>query len=374
MEDQLKNLAITEEEDEGLEFADLGNETLTNTYDLCLVGTFVTDRPINFRIMKHRLASLWRPGRGMFVQDLGNKLILFKFYHHHDVRWVMEGGPWTFDNHLLVLHELQPGEDPTEVPLYFVPFWVQINNLPTCFFTETVGKALANHVGNFLSYDEKNKKTADRPYLRVRSMVDIRNPLKKSKKVKKPGSDWITCSFQYEKLSSFCFICGLIGHIDRHCEKFFQTPEEEIVLAWDISLRAPNKRLSNLGGERWLREEDDGGAGVAYRSSTIMGDWEQNKETQCEKDATKSMHASSINVEVGLEISEERKRRRGDENSLAQRVNTESVTSKDFCRMEMDSGSVGKMASQSAASSSSIEVQGYLESGPKNVMMAGPRV
>ena len=84
------------------------------------------------------------------------------------------------------------------------------------------------------------------------------------------------------------------------------------------------------------------------------------------------MHASSINVEVGLEISEERKRRRGDENSLAQRVNTESVTSKDSCRMEMDSGSVGKMANQSAASSSSIEVQGYIESGPKNVMRQVP--
>ncbi|KAI3729166.1 hypothetical protein L6452_17817 [Arctium lappa] len=40
MKDSLKNLAITEEEDDGLEFADLGNNNDTTDYDLCLVGTF----------------------------------------------------------------------------------------------------------------------------------------------------------------------------------------------------------------------------------------------------------------------------------------------------------------------------------------------
>lgn len=37
---------------------------------------------------------------------------------------MMNGGPWMFDNHILVLHELKPGEKPTEVPLHFAAFWV----------------------------------------------------------------------------------------------------------------------------------------------------------------------------------------------------------------------------------------------------------
>lgn len=59
---------------------------------------------------------------GIFNKDLGAKLILFRFYHHHDVPWVMDDGPWTFDNNLLVLHELKPGEEPTGVLLFFAPF------------------------------------------------------------------------------------------------------------------------------------------------------------------------------------------------------------------------------------------------------------
>lgn len=65
--------------------------------------------------------------------------------------------------------------------------------------------------------------------MRIRTLVDIRQPLKKGKKVNTPGSDWIVYSFKYEKLPSFCFICGLIGHIDRHCDMFFQLPKDEIV-------------------------------------------------------------------------------------------------------------------------------------------------
>lgn len=125
MEEQLRSLSI--DADEGFEFPKLRENQTAPDYSLCLVGTFLTDRPINFLIMKHRMASLWRPGSGLFIKDLGSKLILFRFYHHHDLRWVMDGGPWTFDNHLLVLHVL-------DAPLHSVPFWIQIHDLPACFF------------------------------------------------------------------------------------------------------------------------------------------------------------------------------------------------------------------------------------------------
>lgn len=50
----------------------------------------------------------------------------------------------------------------------------------------------------------------------------------------------------------------MIGHIDMHCDRFFQLSEEEIVRGWGVTLRAHNRRLSTLGGERWLKEKEDG--------------------------------------------------------------------------------------------------------------------
>ena len=70
-------------------------------YDLCLVGSFLTDRNINFIAMKNRLAGLWRLGKGMCIKDLEPNLLLFEFYHEIDLRRVVEGGPWTFDSHIV---------------------------------------------------------------------------------------------------------------------------------------------------------------------------------------------------------------------------------------------------------------------------------
>lgn len=99
------------------------------------------------------MASLWRHRRSLFIKDLGNKLIFFRFYHQHDLRWVMDSRPWTSDNHLLVLHKLKSNEEPTDVPFHLAAFWVQIYDLPICFFSDVVGKALGNFIGSFLAYD-----------------------------------------------------------------------------------------------------------------------------------------------------------------------------------------------------------------------------
>lgn len=134
----------------------------------------------------------------------------------------MDEGPWTFNNYLLVLHELKPGEEPTKVLLFFfAPFWVQVYELLSSFFSDVVGVALANFIGAFIQNDIKNVWSLKKPYMRIRTQVDIRQPLQKGKKVRKLGGEWIVYSFKYVKLPTFCFLCGLIGHIEKHCDKIF---------------------------------------------------------------------------------------------------------------------------------------------------------
>ncbi|CAN1798486.1 hypothetical protein LINPERHAP1_LOCUS21731 [Linum perenne] len=77
------------------------------------------------------MARLRRPGRGMNVKEIGQKLILFRFYHVADLKGVC--GPWTFNSSLLVLRVLQPGELPTMVPFNVDDFLCRSTSYPQLF-------------------------------------------------------------------------------------------------------------------------------------------------------------------------------------------------------------------------------------------------
>ncbi|CAN1302062.1 hypothetical protein LINPERPRIM_LOCUS25257 [Linum perenne] len=166
---------------------------------------------------------------------------------------------------LLVLRELQQGELPSKEGMVYADFWIQVSNLCAGFHSKSVARALGNFVGTFLSIDERAATLTGGQIMRLRARLDIRDPLKKEKKIRKPNGDWLMAKFRYERLPNFCFICGHIGHIDRHCEIYFRLPDDKIIRNWDITLCAPPLKSSMLGGEKWLVEEglergDDGTA------------------------------------------------------------------------------------------------------------------
>ncbi|KAL9432690.1 hypothetical protein AB3S75_027667 [Citrus x aurantiifolia] len=119
------HINLEEEEEGGLIVeGDDVNESGPGTIDsqFCLVGRFLTDKVINFLAMKNIVASLWRPGKGVCIKDLSPTLFLFQFFHEVDVKRVLESGPWTFDQHILILKRLKENEQPQNVLLCFTSF------------------------------------------------------------------------------------------------------------------------------------------------------------------------------------------------------------------------------------------------------------
>ncbi|CAN1812132.1 hypothetical protein LINPERHAP1_LOCUS26440 [Linum perenne] len=86
----LQSLAI---DDDALVFPDEDDNQVAWGYEYCLVGWLLTNKQYNLNALKNLMASIWQPGRGLQVQDIGDKLILFRFFHEKDVRWVMTNGP-----------------------------------------------------------------------------------------------------------------------------------------------------------------------------------------------------------------------------------------------------------------------------------------
>lgn len=204
LDHDLEGLSLVEEEDGGFCIDVEKDDTQSFDLALCLVGRFLTDRPIR-HVMKERMAGVWRPGRKVLVKEIDTGIFVFQFFHKLDIQRIFNGGPWYFDNHILLMERIQPGDIPNQIPLFHATFWVQIHDLPAGFMSLVVGKALGNYIREFMEYDSKNNSGLWTNYMRIRVRLDVRQPLKQSKKVKKPAGEWRTVRFKYERLGIFLF-------------------------------------------------------------------------------------------------------------------------------------------------------------------------
>ncbi|GMI72395.1 hypothetical protein HRI_000908800 [Hibiscus trionum] len=256
MESGLAGLSLDDGEEEVLELPP-ELETLKEEFEFCLVGTFHTASIIHFFSMRNTLADIWHPLGGVSITELGNKRYCFKFYNEVDMHRVLSGCPWFFNNHLLLLHKLQHGEDPLQVSLDLAMFWVQIYDLPTGLMSEIMAKQFGNFIGKFIEYDSKLILSGKKQFMRIKVFLNVHHPLKRKKKVALDKTQSVYVRFQYERLPIFCFICGKIGHGEPFCPLRLSLPPNEVIFGWDLSLRAPSRRGPPTP-IRWLRDEVTG--------------------------------------------------------------------------------------------------------------------
>lgn len=73
----------------------------------------------------------------------------------------------------------------------------------------------------------------------------VTKPVKRRMKVKREGEAWGWINFNYERLSTFCFVCGLLGHSERDCAIVYANPDKVIEKAYETWLREPTKNTRN---------------------------------------------------------------------------------------------------------------------------------
>ncbi|KAM6542132.1 hypothetical protein CsatB_006579 [Cannabis sativa] len=220
----------------------------------CLVGRLLTDRVSDFDTVRNVMASLWRPVKGMFVKELEFNRFLFQFFHELDINRVLEGTPWTFNKIPLIIQRLKLGENPRLVPLNTMEIWVQVYDLRVGFQSDRVLRACGDYIGQFVSSCPKNYSGIWREYLRVRVLINIDKPLKRRMKIYFTKEDYFWANFKYERVPTFCFICGILGHGERFCPRVFDGPLEKVVKPYGLFMKAPDRRSQKQIGARWLRD------------------------------------------------------------------------------------------------------------------------
>lgn len=93
-----------------------------------------------------------------------------------------------------------------------------------------------------------------RVFLRVHVSIPIDKPPKRRMKLKKSEANRCWVDFKYEGIPTFCFICGMVGHSDKLCERLFDTLEDKIEKPLGTWMRAEPRRRTHTMGSKWLRQ------------------------------------------------------------------------------------------------------------------------
>ncbi|KAL5850007.1 hypothetical protein ACOSQ4_008020 [Xanthoceras sorbifolium] len=210
----------------------LGMEKLS----LCLVGKLLTSKITNRDAFRSLIARIWRTSGTLEVETVRENVYAFHFQNNSDRKRVLMGGPWNFDNALLVLEIPSGYGDFSEMSFQWSDFWIQIHNAPLICMTKNIGLMLGERIGKVKDIDVGASGDCFGKFLRVKVSIDVTKPLKRVLRVKLDGSKAEKMLLlKYERMPEYCFCCGLIGHPFRECPG--ESKDHEPVCNRDFAFR-----------------------------------------------------------------------------------------------------------------------------------------
>ena len=132
---------------------------------------------------------------------------------------VLDKSPWSFDRRLILLKQFKGDLRPGDVSFQYSPFWIRVFNIPIKSMNSCVGTRIANEIGVPILVDAPKNGLAWGLFLRIRVDIDITKPLMRGKMIQIEGAEKVWVFFKYERLPTFCYRCGILGHQDRECCK-----------------------------------------------------------------------------------------------------------------------------------------------------------
>lgn len=175
-------LRIDDEEETVLDLEELNPSGESEKVSLLLLGRLLTERSYNVEAFKRTMTNVWGLAHGVAIRVLSPNLFAFQFFHWKDLKKVMDGCPWCFDNMLLLLMEASGEEQPDYVTINLSPFWVRIKNLPFNYRSDEIIRALVGSMGEILDIEEDVLGIGR--YRRVRVLMDATKPIRRFRRLK----------------------------------------------------------------------------------------------------------------------------------------------------------------------------------------------
>lgn len=185
-----------------------------------LIGQFISEKQVNVTTFRKMIAKIWNVKHKVEISEEKDNAFVFSFGKKEEYDRVWRDSPWAFDGCLLNLRPWTKLLTVEEVRMNKCLYWVQIHNIPKEAMTKKNIVRMGTMVGEVICFEEPRIDDCNvRSFGRIRVEVDLQKPLKAGFWLDRPGDlGRIWAKVKYEKLQSFCYGCGIVGHDVKKCK------------------------------------------------------------------------------------------------------------------------------------------------------------
>lgn len=226
--DVLEQLNLEDEEFDDL-VIDEADPEINESVRWLALARVCTDKTFSQSAFYKNMRAAWNPAQPVRFRLVGPKLFVVQASCLGDWERMMDQGPWLFRNLLVLMVPYDGFTKAEEVPMVFMPIWLQIHKILEAFCKKNIVENLLRNSGEIVEMRLNGNTRGD--YIRVRVRHDVRRPLTKFVSVMR-GKEHQIYLVRYEKLARFCSVCGLIGHDCKECGSGVHEEKDKKYGAW----------------------------------------------------------------------------------------------------------------------------------------------
>lgn len=205
LEDAWSLLILTEEESVLVVTTGLIVDSDPSVQARRMVGKLITKRPFQKGSMMTLFKNVWRLSRPVEISTMDDNLFLFKFANLRDKERVIDVGPWSFDNQMLVVQDYDGDLRPSDYKFERALVWTKVYGLPMNLLNMDVAGKIGNKIGKLVMVDNSKTRSGWAKNVRMRVEINFTKPLLRFVTIDRGGGKGVIRGrVTFERLPLFC--------------------------------------------------------------------------------------------------------------------------------------------------------------------------